>query len=184
MDASPCPYVLKHFCSYVLMSLCFSALAANLIEHHNIPTSSPIQFGLIQKRCKGLVKALPPSKEVCNLHTNICPHAVCLLINECVCFYCHLTLFARNKLIYRGFKSVRWFQSILHTPCIHLTHLTPLPRVLFGRMKWVLRHRDVEKFVGATDFSVPLCCNIALPWACRVAACELCRWRVGCVGYV
>ena len=184
MDASPCPYVLKHFCSYVLMSLCFSALAANLIEHHNIPTSSPIQFGLIQKRCKGLVKALPPSKEVCNLHTNICPHAVCLLINECVCFYCHLTLFARNKLIYRGLKSVRCIQSILHTPCIHLTHLTPLPRVLFGRMKWVLRHRDVEKFVGATDFSVPLCCNIALPWACRVAACELCRWRVGCVGYV
>ena len=31
MDASPCPYVLKLFCSYVLM---FSALAANLMEHH------------------------------------------------------------------------------------------------------------------------------------------------------
>ena len=141
----------------------FSALAANLIEHHNIPTSSPIQFGLAQKRCKGHTKALHPSKEVCNLLTNICPHAVCLLINECVCFYCHLTLFVRNKLIYRDFKSVRCVQSILHTPCIHLTHHTPLPRCRFGRMRRALRHRDVEKFVGATDFSVPLCCNIALP---------------------
>ena len=108
-------------------------------------------------------------------------------INECVCFYCHLTLFVRNKLIYKGFKSVRCVQSILHTPCIHLTHYTPLPRVLFGRMRWVLRHRDVEKFVGATDFSVPLCCNIALPWACCVAACGLCRWRglrADCAGCV
>ena len=26
-------YVLKHFCSYVLLSLCFSALAADLIAH-------------------------------------------------------------------------------------------------------------------------------------------------------
>ena len=32
---------------------------------------------------------------------------VCLLVKESVCFYCHLTLFARNKLIHRGFKSVR-----------------------------------------------------------------------------
>mgnify|MGYP007049289737 CR=1 FL=1 len=163
MDASPCPYVLKLFCSYVLMSLCFSALAANLIEHHNIPASSPIQFGLAQKRCKGHTKALHPSKGVCNLYSNICTLAVCLLINECVCFYCHLTLFARNKLIYRDFMSVRCIQTILHIPCIHLTHHTPLPRGRFGRMKWVLRHRDVEKFVGATDFSVPLCRNIFLP---------------------
>ena len=165
----------------------FSALAANLIEHHNIMTSLPIQFGLVQKRCKGLVKALHLSKEVCNLLTNICPHAVCLLINECVCFYCHLTLFARNKLIYRDFMSVRWFQSILHTPCIHPAHPTLLPHSRFGRMKWVLRHRDVEKFVGATDFSVPLCRNFALPCLCRVAACGvcgLCRFRVICAGCV
>ena len=117
----------------------------------------------------------------------ICPHAVCLLINECVCFYCHLTLFVRNKLIYRCFKSVRCVQSILHTPCIYLTHHTPLPRSRFGRMRWGLRHRDVEKFVGATDFSVPLCRNIALPYLCRVAACGACRLRglravcAGCV---
>ena len=135
----------------------------------------------------GLTKALHPSQVVCNMLTNICPHAACLLINECVCFYCHLTLFVRNKLIYRGFKSVRCVQSILHTPCIHLTHHTPLPRCRFGRMRWVLRHRDVEKFVGATDFSVPLCRNFALPCLCRVAACGACRSRglravcAGCV---
>ena len=159
------------------MSLCFSALAANLIEHHNIPTSLPIQFGLVQKRCKGHTKALHPSKEMCNLYPNICFLPINPPINECVCFYCHLTLFVRNKLIYRYFKSVRCVQSILHTPCIHLTHHTPLPRGRFVRMRWVLRHRDVEKSVGATDFSVPLCCNIALPCLCRVAACGACRSR-------
>ena len=127
---------------------------------------------------------------MCNLLTNICPHAVCLLINECVCFYCHLTQFVRNKLIYKDFKSVRCVQSILHTPCIHLTHHTPLPRCRFCRMLWVLRHRDVEKSVGVTDFSVPLCRNIALPCLCRVAACGACRLRgsravcAGCVQVV
>ena len=123
----------------------------------------------------GLTKALHPSKEVYDLLTNICSIPVCLLINECVCFYCHLTLFVRNKLIYKGFKSLRCVQSILHIPCIHLTHHTPLPHSRFGRMRWVLRHRDVEKFVGATDFSVPLCRNIGLPCLCRVAACGACR---------
>ena len=133
----------------------------------------------------GLTKALHPSKEVYDLLTNICSIPVCLLINECVCFYCHLTLFVRNKLIYKGFKSVRCVQSILHTPCIHLTHHTPLPHSRFGRMRWVLRHRDVEKFVGATDFSVPLCRNIALPCLCCVVACGACRLRglrAGCAG--
>ena len=135
----------------------------------------------------GLAKALHPSKEVYNLLTNICPHAVCLLIHECVRFYCHLTLFVRNKLIYRDFKSVGCVQSILHTPCIHLTHHTPLPHSRFGRMRWGLRHRDVEKSVRATDFSVPLCRNIALPCLCHVAACGACRLRglravcAGCV---
>ena len=85
----------------------FSALAANFIERHNLLTSSPIQFGLVQKCCKGNTKALHPSKKVYNLYTNICSFPVNLLIKECVCFYCHLTLFACNKLIYRGFKSVR-----------------------------------------------------------------------------
>ena len=65
------------------------------------------QFGLIHKRCKGSTKALHPSKKVYNLYTNICTLPVIPLVKECVFFYCHLTLFMRNKLIYRGFKSVR-----------------------------------------------------------------------------
>ena len=67
----------------------------------------------------------------------------------------------------------------LTLPCIHLTHSTPQPCSLFGRMRWILRHRDVEDSVGATDFSVPLCRDIALPYLCRVAACGVCRMRVG-----
>ena len=65
------------------------------------------QFGLTHKRCKGNTKALHPSKKVYNLYTNIFPIPVLPLVKECVCFYCHLTLFMRNKLIYRRFKSVR-----------------------------------------------------------------------------
>ena len=99
-----CLEALLFFCPYVLM---FSALAADLIEHHNLLTASPIQFGLVQKCCKGLAKTLHPSKEVCNLYTNISPLPINPPINECVCFYCHLTLFVRNKLIHKGFKSVR-----------------------------------------------------------------------------
>ena len=47
------------------------------------------------------------SKKVYNLYTNICPLPVIPHVKECVCFYCHLTLFMRNKLIHRCFKSVR-----------------------------------------------------------------------------
>ena len=65
------------------------------------------QFGLTHKRCKGNTKALHPSKKVYNLYTNICFLPVPPLVKECVCFYCHLTLFMRNKLIHNGFKSVR-----------------------------------------------------------------------------
>ena len=75
-------------------------------KHHILLTSSPTQIGLVQKRCNGLAEALHPSKEVCNLYPNICSLPVSLLVNECVCFHCHLTLFVRNKLIYRCFKSV------------------------------------------------------------------------------
>ena len=71
-----------------------------------------------------ITKTLHPTKKVYNLHTNICFLPVIPLIKECVCFYCHLTLFMRNKLIFKGFKSVRWFQSILHTPA-HILHITP-----------------------------------------------------------
>ena len=65
------------------------------------------QFGLIHKCCKGNTKALHPSKKVYNLYTNICTLPVIPLIKESACFYYHLTLFMRNKLIYRRFKSVR-----------------------------------------------------------------------------
>ena len=75
--------------------------------------------------------------------------------------------------------------SKYHThPCIHLTQHTPLPPSLFGRMRWVLRHRDVGDSVGATDFSAPLCCDIALPCLCRVAVCAVCRLRVGEIGSI
>ena len=66
-----------------------------------------IWFSTKVKRCKGNPKTLHPTKKVYNLYTNICLLALTPLVNECVCFYCHLTLFVRNKLIYRCFKSVR-----------------------------------------------------------------------------
>ena len=66
-----------------------------------------IWFDIKVKCCKGNTKALHPTKKVYNLYTNICPLPVSLLVKESVYFYCHLTLFVRNKLIDRGFKSVR-----------------------------------------------------------------------------
>ena len=138
-----------------------------------------IWFSTKVKCCKGNTKTLHPSKKVYNLYTNICFLPVCLHVKESVRFYCHLTLFVRNKLIYRCFKCVRWFQSILHT-LAYILHT--LPRRLAADLDVCyggVRHRDVEKSVGATDFSVPLCCDIVLPCLCRVAVCGLCRLRVG-----
>ena len=66
-----------------------------------------IWFDIKVKCCKGNTKALHPTKKVYNLYTNNCALAVIPLVKECLCFYCHLTLFVRNKLIYRGFKRVR-----------------------------------------------------------------------------
>ena len=56
---------------------------------------------------KEVQRAVDQSRAAYSSYTNICPLPVCLLVKECVCFYCHLTLFMRNKLIYRCFKSVR-----------------------------------------------------------------------------
>ena len=57
---------------------------------------------------KEVQRAVDQSRAAYSSYTNICPPLpVCLLVKECVCFYCHLTLFMRNKLIYRCFKSVR-----------------------------------------------------------------------------
>ena len=77
------------------------------------------------------------------------------------------------------FQECKMISKYLTLPCIHLTHHAPLPRSQFGRMRWVIRHRDVEKSVGATDFSASLCRDIALPCLCRVAACRVCRLCVG-----
>ena len=161
-----CLEALLFLCSFVLM---FSALAANLIEHHILLTSSlsvvcvgqsvslPMRFlrlgcfsvfslwfrtisdsvyqfvnatfhngiGIAQHsvkysfhdhtiwfsikvKCrKGNTETLYPTKKVYNLYTNICSLPVYLHVKECVCFYCHLTLFMRNRLIHRYFKSVR-----------------------------------------------------------------------------
>ena len=90
----------------------FSALAANLIERSillsiRFMVVNTICFSTKVKCCKGNTEALHPSKKVYNLYTNIWFLALIPLVKECVCFYCHLTLFVRNNLIYRCFKSVR-----------------------------------------------------------------------------
>ena len=82
------------------------------------------------------------------------------------------------------FQECKMISNYLTLPCTHLTLLAPLPRSRFGRMRRVLRHRDAEKSVGATDFSAPLYRNIFLPCLCRVVACRLCRLRVGKSGNI
>ena len=56
---------------------------------------------------KEVQRAVDQSRTAYSSYTNICSLPVIPHVKECVCFYCHLTLFMRNKLIYRGFKSVR-----------------------------------------------------------------------------
>ena len=80
------------------------------------------------------------------------------------------------------FQECKMISKYLTHPYIHLTHHTPLPRSHFCRMRWVIRQRDVEKSVGATDFSAPLCCDAILPCLCRAAARGVCRMRVGKIG--
>ena len=82
------------------------------------------------------------------------------------------------------FQECKMISKYLTLSCIHLTHPTPPPRSRFGRMRWVIRHRDAGKSVGATDFSAPLCRDTVLPCLCRVAACGVCRLRVGGVGSI
>ena len=75
------------------------------------------------------------------------------------------------------FQECKMIPKYLTLPCIHLTHLTSLPRSRFGRMRWVIHHRDVEKSVGATDFPAPYAV-MSSSRACAV-------WqREGCVGCV
>ena len=93
-----CPYVLrvsgKSYRAHILLSIRFMVV-------------NTIRFSTKVKCCKGNTEALHPTKKVYNLYTNICPLPVIPLIKECMRFYCHLTLFMRNNLIHRDFKSVR-----------------------------------------------------------------------------
>ena len=59
-----------------------------------------------------------------NPYTIVCLLPVSPLVKGSVWFHCHLTLFVCNKLIYRCFKSVRWVQSILHSPA-YILHTPP-----------------------------------------------------------
>ena len=56
---------------------------------------------------KEVQRAVDQSRTAYSSYTNICSLPVIPHVKECVCFCCHLTLFVRNKLINRGFKSVR-----------------------------------------------------------------------------
>ena len=56
---------------------------------------------------KEVQRAVDQSCTAYSSYTNICPLPVIPHVKECVCFYCHLTLFMRNKLIHSCFKSVR-----------------------------------------------------------------------------
>ena len=56
---------------------------------------------------KEVQRAVDQSCTAYSSYTNICPLPVIPHVKECVCFYCHLTLFMRNRLIHRCFKSVR-----------------------------------------------------------------------------
>ena len=94
------------FCSYVLR-VSGKSYRAHILLSIRFMVVNTICFITKVKCCKGNIEALHPSKKVYNLYTNICPLPVIPLVKECVCFYCHLTLFVRNRLIYRGFKSVR-----------------------------------------------------------------------------
>ena len=56
---------------------------------------------------KEVQRAVDQSRTAYSSYTNICSLSVIPHVKECVCFYCHLTLFMRNRLIHRCFKSVR-----------------------------------------------------------------------------
>ncbi|WP_337583091.1 hypothetical protein [Prevotellamassilia timonensis] len=56
---------------------------------------------------KEVQRAVDQSRTAYSSYTNICSLPVIPHVKECVCFYCHLTLFVRNKLIHKCFKSVR-----------------------------------------------------------------------------
>ena len=136
-----------------------------------------IWFDIKVKCCKGNTKALYPTKKVYNLYTNIYSLPVCLLINECVCFYCHLTLFVRNKSIHRCFKSVRYVQSIIHA----------LAYILHNSLR--CRAADLDVCSGlygiGTQRNLSEQQTFLLPYAVILFSRACAVWqRVGCVGCV
>ena len=56
---------------------------------------------------KEVQRAVDQSRTAYSSYTNICSLPVIPHVKESVCFYCHLTLFMRNRLIHRCFKSER-----------------------------------------------------------------------------
>ena len=88
---------------YVLMSQLGNAGYAPATNCFNTCFIIRSERTLLKRQRQDIV----PIKKVYNLYTHICPLPVCLHVKGCVCFYCHLTLFVCNKLIFRCFKSVR-----------------------------------------------------------------------------
>ena len=164
------------FCSYVLR-VSGKSYRAHILLSIRFMVVNTICFSTKVKCCKGNTEALHPSKKVYNLYTNICPLPVIPLVKECVCFYCHLTLFVRNKLIHRDFKSVRWFQSILHS-LAYILHTSPRRRavgldVCGGLYAIGTQNNLSEQQTFLFPYAV-----ISFSRACTV-------WqRVGCVGCV
>ena len=75
------------------------------------------------------------------------------------------------------FQECKMISKYLTLPCIHLTHPTPLPCSRFGRMRWIIRHKDIGKPVGATAFLLPYA-EVSPSRACAVWQHV---WCVGCV---
>ena len=136
-----------------------------------------IWFDIKVKCCKGNTKALHPTKKVYNLYTNIYSLPVCLLVKECVHFYCHLTLFVRNRLIHRGFKSVRYVQSIIHT-LAYILHNSPHCRAVCLDVCGGLYGIGTQNNLSEQQ-------AFLLPYAVILFSRACAVWQyVGCVGYV
>ncbi len=108
-----------------------SSLLLSQLVCHSGKGNCPLRHKIIWKLLvsgktpkRNFFRLKPFIKRVYNLYTYICPLPVYLLVKENVCFYCHLTLFMRNKLILKGFKSVRCVQSIIHYPA-YILHAPP-----------------------------------------------------------
>ena len=129
MDASPCPYVLKHLCSYVLMFLCFRVSDKS---QNSWDASPPLVLAfcacvLWQRYHYHTTKTL--HAEYLTSYTNTLQLIDCQHFTQC-------------KML-----------PILPTHNLHNPHAAT--RHKHGRM--TSRHRGTEKPVAPTDFSTSLC---------------------------